>query len=80
MQVNFRMPAELKARLEQAAKENHRSVTAELVARLESTFMQPVSDSDAEGQEKRDQLRERVWRIIDEAIDEALKQDAKPKE
>lgn len=38
VQVNFRMPAELKARLEQAAKENHRSVTAELVARLENSF------------------------------------------
>ncbi|ASL26230.1 Arc family DNA-binding protein [Azotobacter chroococcum] len=40
LQVNFRMPAELKARLEQAAKENHRSVTAELVARLEESFQE----------------------------------------
>lgn len=38
VQVNFRMPAELKAELERAAKENRRSVTAELVARLEASF------------------------------------------
>lgn len=38
LQVNFRIPAELKARLEAASKENHRSLTAELVARLEESF------------------------------------------
>lgn len=37
-QVNFRIPPDLKEQLEQAAKENHRSITAELVARLEETF------------------------------------------
>ena len=34
LQVNFRMPAELKARLEEAAQQNHRSLTAEVVSRL----------------------------------------------
>lgn len=37
-QVNFRMPAELKQKLETAAAENRRSITAELVARLEESF------------------------------------------
>jgi|GEM_PF-1183348 len=37
-QVNFRIPAELKARLEAAAAINKRSITAELVDRLEETF------------------------------------------
>lgn len=37
-QVNFRMPQELKDKLESAAIENHRSITAELVARLENSF------------------------------------------
>lgn len=37
-QVNFRMPQELKDKLENAAIENHRSITAELVARLENSF------------------------------------------
>jgi hypothetical protein len=37
-QVNFRIPAELKEKLEAAAAENKRSVTAELVARLQESF------------------------------------------
>lgn len=37
VQVNFRMPAQLKATLEEAARANHRSLTAEIVARLEAT-------------------------------------------
>lgn len=47
-QVNFRMPAELKARLELAAAENKRSVTAEFVARLTESFQaQPSADVEA---------------------------------
>jgi predicted DNA-binding protein len=37
-QVNFRIPAELKAQLDSAAAKNKRSITAELVARLEESF------------------------------------------
>ena len=38
MQVNFRMPADLKAALEVESKKNHRSLTAEIVARLAETL------------------------------------------
>lgn len=38
MQVNFRMPAELKAALEAESKKNHRSLTAEIVARLQDSL------------------------------------------
>lgn len=38
VQVNFRMPAELKDKLEQSAKESGRSITSELVTRLEESF------------------------------------------
>lgn len=38
IQVNFRIPAELKSKLEQAAKESGRSITSELVHRLEFAF------------------------------------------
>lgn len=38
VQVNFRMPAELKARLEASAAKNNRTLTAELVTRLEGSF------------------------------------------
>lgn len=41
-QLNFRIPAELKERLEAAAVENKRTLTAELVTRLESTFTHRV--------------------------------------
>lgn len=37
-QVNFRIPADLKDRIEQAAIENGRSITGELVTRLEESF------------------------------------------
>ncbi|WP_277933750.1 MULTISPECIES: Arc family DNA-binding protein [unclassified Pseudomonas] len=39
LQVNFRMPAELKAELERAAKESGRSLTAEIVARLDLSLL-----------------------------------------
>lgn len=38
VQVNFRMPAELKDKLEAAAKDAGRSTTAEIVLRLEDSF------------------------------------------
>ena len=37
-QLNFRIPAELKKRLEKAAAENQRTLTAELVNRLEHSL------------------------------------------
>lgn len=37
-QVNFRMPTELKEKLEEASKVNERSLTSELVSRLEDSF------------------------------------------
>lgn len=37
-QINIRIPQELKARIEEAAKANGRSMNAELVARLQTTF------------------------------------------
>lgn len=40
-QINIRMPADLKAGLEAAAAANNRSVTAEIVARLEQSLLGP---------------------------------------
>lgn len=37
-QLNIRIPADLKQRLEAAAKESGRSVTSEIITRLESTL------------------------------------------
>ncbi|CAG4919204.1 Arc family DNA-binding protein [Paraburkholderia saeva] len=37
-QVNLRIPADLKDRIDKAAEKNKRSMTAEVVARLEESF------------------------------------------
>lgn len=49
-QVNFRIPTKLKEQIEQSALENERSITAELVARLEQSFDEPMkfNPNDAE--------------------------------
>ena len=46
--VSYRIPAELKERLEHAAKENSRSATAELIHRLDESLNNTdhVTDSD----------------------------------
>ncbi|KAB0544169.1 Arc family DNA-binding protein [Kerstersia gyiorum] len=44
-QVNFRMPADLRDRLAEAAKQSNRTLTAELVARLEASFAAPDGNS-----------------------------------
>ncbi len=41
-QINFRIPQELKDALDSASAENRRSLTAEVVARLQASFQQPV--------------------------------------
>jgi len=45
-QVNFRLPQDLRDRLEDAAKENKRTLTAEIVVRLEDSFAAPLSKQD----------------------------------
>ena len=49
-QVNFRIPTKLKEKIEESASTNERSITAELVARLEQSFDEPMkfNPSDAE--------------------------------
>lgn len=42
VQVNFRMPSDLKARIEVAAEQNSRSTTAEIVATLEEKYPSPL--------------------------------------
>lgn len=63
VQVNFRMPAALKERLEDAAASNHRTVTAELVARLERSFMTAREITSADIAEEIQAIRQRLDRI-----------------
>lgn len=37
-QINFRLPQELKDRIEQSAKDNGRSVTQEVIARIDLSY------------------------------------------
>lgn len=68
VQVNFRMPAQLKARLEEAATANHRTLTAEIIDRLEASFL-----------ERADQLFGRDWvgRLVNDMADELDRRGAK---
>lgn len=42
VQVNFRMPVGLRDRIKAAAEDSHRSMNAEIIARLEDTFAPPI--------------------------------------
>lgn len=46
-QVNFRIPSKLKEDIEKAAFANNRSITSELVSRLEQSFEQNQNDFNA---------------------------------
>ena len=45
-QVNFRIPTKLKEEIEKAAQESERSITAEIVHRLEQSFEPEVKVSE----------------------------------
>lgn len=46
-QVNFRIPTKLKEKIEEASVANNRSITSELVSRLEKSFESEISPSDS---------------------------------
>lgn len=56
VQVNFRLPQELKQKLEQSAQDNGRSITSELIVRLDKSFENQTMQSDDITQTKLDQI------------------------
>lgn len=64
-QVNFRIPAALRDRLELASKESGRTLTAELVQRLETSFEPSIRQADL-----RTNLHGVVQSIIASAVSE----------
>lgn len=56
-QVNFRIPTKLKEKIEAAAVSNERSITAELVMRLEKSFEEQEAVSLADIQQEMKKLR-----------------------
>lgn len=55
-QMNFRIPVELKEQLELAAKENNRSLTAELINRLDESLNAVSYDSNEDIHAKLDNI------------------------
>jgi len=62
LQVNFRMPAALKARLEAAALESGRSLTAEIVHRLSAGFFDQSAESATRQLEDVSEIRRLIQR------------------
>lgn len=83
LQVNFRVPADLKAKLEAAASNAKRSITAELVARLEASFEQASQEALVEKIKREffDDLRKTLAEgnlyLSDRAFDQAKKSEQK---
>ena len=44
LHFRLRIPEELKAKVEESASDNHRSMTAEIIARLEESFAVPTNN------------------------------------
>ena len=44
-QVNFRIPLELKEKIEKAAADSGRSITSELITRLDASFAEETTDN-----------------------------------
>lgn len=62
VQVNFRLPQELKDRLEQSAKQNGRSITSELIIRLDESLANQIQSNDPT-QAKLDQILTEIQAI-----------------
>lgn len=77
-QTNFRMPAELRQKLKISAAENNRTLTAEIVARLEATFAE--ADPSESGQHLTeeafesliDKVADKLRPVVDEAVAKRL--------
>lgn len=75
-QVNFRIPTKLKDKIEESALENERSITAELVARLEQSF-EPRSVIHAEDPEAlKSIVAYGIKSVLDELRNEGVKDEA----
>ncbi|GEM_PF-7124782 len=82
-QFKLRMPAKVKTRIEEAAGKNRRSLNAEILARLERSFLpddvpeslpappKPAEQCSLTDSQMAKILRDKLLRVIDEAIAEA---------
>jgi len=59
-QYKLRMPHELRDQLKEASKANHRSMNAEIVARLQESFIVPYAEEGESDPEALAQMRRRL--------------------
>lgn len=71
-QVNFRMPTKLKEQIEKSANNNERSITAELVARLEQSLALYPEDHPI-NMSPEDLMQRTTQTVAKEVIDEFVK-------
>lgn len=78
VQANLKIPKPLKEKLKIAAKENHRSMTAEVVARLQDSFNAENTFTSAVGRPQLDEetRRELLASLMAEIAEERLRQIA----
>lgn len=77
-QFKLRLPAELKEQIEQAAEENNRSMNAEIVARLESSFL--VGMNFAEELQLMDKIADIAERVVKRVREEERREGKPPLE
>lgn len=64
-QYKLRLPADLKEKIKQASEENHRSMNAEIVARLQESFELSLSNRD-KAEDELEKVAEEFGRMLDE--------------
>jgi uncharacterized membrane-anchored protein YhcB (DUF1043 family) len=82
VQTNLKIPKSLKEKLKIAAKENHRSMTAELIARLQESFDDESTYTSSAGRPKIDEAtrRELLASLMAEIAEERLRQITEERE
>jgi len=85
VQTNLKIPKSLKEKLKIAAKENHRSMTAELIARLqesfkaENTFISSIEKPELTEEMRRELLASMIAEMVEERLLKQLEEREKNK-
>jgi len=85
VQTNLKIPKSLKEKLKIAAKENHRSMTAELIARLqesfkaENTFISSIEKPELTEEMRRELLASMIAEMVEERLLKQLEEREKSK-
>lgn len=84
-QYKLRLPADLKEKIKQASEENHRSMNAEIVARLqesfdeENTYTSSVESPDLTEEVRRELLASMIAEMVEERLLKQMEEREKNK-